>query len=87
MIAGVVFTTLTSIRACTQLVHGECQGLVGLDTQSAKAHGTCYEVLYDALNGLHLVDRRRLGSLLELEEVADEDGTLLLVDSPSRRRS
>ena len=80
MIAGVVFTTLTGIRACTQFVHGECQSLVGLDAQRAKAHGTSYEVLYDALNGLHLVDRRRLGSLLKLKEVADEDGALLLVN-------
>ena len=80
MVAGVVLTTLTSVGACTQLVHGECQSLMGLDAQSAEAHGTCYKMLHNALYRLHLVDRCRLGSLLELKEIADEDWALLLVD-------
>ena len=79
MIAGVVLTTLTSVTACTQFVHGQCKCLVGLDAQSAKRHSTCYEVLNDALNGLNLVDRRRFSCFLESEEVADEDRTLLFV--------
>ena len=37
-------------------------------------------MLHDTLYGLHLVDRCGLGSLLEAEEVADEDRTLLLID-------
>ena len=81
MIASVVLTTLTSVRACTQFVHGERQCLVGLDAQGAKAHGTSNKVLHDALNGLYLVDRCWLGSLLELKEIADEDRALLLVDN------
>ena len=83
MVASVVLTTLTSVRACTQLIHGQRQRLVSLDAQRTKRHSTSHEVLYNTLHGLHLVDRSRLGSLLETKEVADKDGRFLLVDNLS----
>ena len=81
MIAGIVLATLTSVASCTQFVHGQCQSLVGLDAQCAERHGTCYEVLYNALNRLHLVDGSWLVSFLKGEEVTEEDRTLLFINS------
>ena len=52
---------------------------MGLDAQRAKRHGTCHEMLHNALYAFHLVEwcgRRRL---LKVHEVADKDGTLFLV--------
>ena len=50
-----------------------------LDAQGSETHGTCHKVLNDTLYRLHLVDGGRLCRLLPSEEVADEDGLLLLV--------
>ena len=79
VVAGVVLTTLTGVTAGAQLVHGQCQCLVGLDAQGTETHGTCNKMLNNALNALNLVDWGWLSSLLESEEVADKDGALLLI--------
>ena len=56
---------------------------MGLDAQGTKRHGTRYKVLHDRLHRLHLVNRSRLGSLLEAKEVADKDRFLTTVDDGS----
>ncbi len=80
MVAGIVFTALARIAARTELVHGQCQCLVCLDAERAERHCTRHEVLHDALHRLNLVERHRLGSLAQTEEVADEDRLRLLID-------
>ena len=80
VVAGVVLTTLTGVTAGAQLVHGQCQCLVGLDAQGTETHGTCNKMLNNAFYALNLVDWGWLSSLLESEEVADKDGALLLVN-------
>ena len=74
MIAGIVLATLTSVTACTQLVHGQCQSLMRLDTQCTERHGAGDEMLNDAFNRLNLFNRCGLSGFLEAEEVANEDG-------------
>ena len=51
---------------------------MSLFAQRTEAHGTGDEVLDDALDGLHLINIYRVA--LEVEEVADEDRLLLVVD-------
>ena len=74
----VVLAALTGIAASSQLVHGETDGLVGFLRECTETHGSCHKVLYDALHRLHLVDRD--GVLLEVEEVAQEDWCVLVVN-------
>ena len=76
--ALIVLTTFTCVATSTEGVHGECHCLVGFLRQSTETHGTCYEVLYDFLHWLYLVDRDRV--LAETEEVTDEDRLLLVVN-------
>ncbi len=77
-VAVAVFTALTGVAACAESVHGQGQRLVSLFAQCTEAHGTGDEVLDDALDGLHLINIYRVA--LEVEEVADEDRLLLVVD-------
>ena len=79
VVAHIVLTAFTRVASSTQLVHGQCQSLVRLDTQRTERHGARDEVLHDALHRLDLVDRGRLRCLLPSEEVADEDRLLLRV--------
>ena len=80
MVTCVVLTTLTSVGACTNLIHRKCKSFVRLDRDGTERHGTRHEMLYDRLHWLYLVDRDRLCSLLEAKEVAEEDWLLLLVN-------
>ena len=72
-----VLTALARVAARPELVHGQGERLVGLLGERAERHGSGDEVLHDALHGLHLADVD--GVALEVEEVADEDGAVLLV--------
>ena len=80
MIAGVVFTTLTRIRARAELVHCQSQRLVGLNTQGTKRHSASHEMLHNRLHALHLVERYRRCGLFPTKEIADKDRRLFLVD-------
>ena len=80
VVAGIVLAALTRVAACAEPVHGQRQGLVGLDAQCAKAHGTRHKVTYDALHRLHVVDGRRHRGSLEAEEIAQEDGALFFIN-------
>ena len=80
MITGIVLASFTGVATGTQFVHGQRQCLVSLNAQGTERHRTCHEMLDDALYRLHLVDRRRLGSFFESEEIANEYRRLLLVD-------
>ena len=79
MVAGIILTTFTRVASCAELVHRQCQRLMCLDAQCTKTHGTRHKMLHDALHRLHFVEGRRLCRLLPSEEIADEDGLLLLV--------
>lgn len=80
MIAGIILAALASVASGAKFVHGQRQCLMGLNTQGTETHGTCHEMLHDALYGLYLVNGRGLVCTLEAEEVADEDRRFLLVD-------
>ena len=89
MIAGIVLTTLACIGTGAQFIHSQRQCLVRLNTQSAERHGTRHEVSDDALHGFYLIETHPLplsareGSrcLLKGEEIAEEDGTFLFINS------
>ena len=80
MISGIVFAALACVAACTKLVHCQSQRFMRLDAQSSERHRSCDEMPDNTLNRLHLFERRWLCSLLEAEEVANEDGLLFLID-------
>ena len=79
MITGIVLATFTRIATSTQTIHCQSQRLMCLDRKSTKRHSSCNKVLNDAFYGFYLVDGRRSGSFLKVEEITDEDGTFLLV--------
>ena len=79
MIARVVLAALARVASGAQFVHGDGQCLVCLDAQCAKAHGSCHEMLHDAFHRLYLFQWDWIGSFLPAEEVANEDGTFLLI--------
>ena len=86
VVAGVILTTLTGVRACAQLVHSQCQCLVGLDAQGTERHSTCNKVLHDALNRLHLsltpstiLSGEGSRCLLKSKEVAEENGRFFFI--------
>ena len=55
---------------------------MGFFAECSKTHGACYKVLHDFLYGLHFVDAD--GGVLEVKEVADEDGGVFLVHQPRK---
>ena len=76
-----VLTALTSVAACSQLVHGKTDSLVSLFAQSTKRHSTRNKSSDDTFYRFYLVERYRI--LLPLHEVADEYGRLFLVYQPA----
>ena len=86
MVAGIILTAFTRVTACTQFVHSDCQCLMSLDAQCAKAHGTCYEVLHNALNGFYLSltpSPSPIGEgsryFLEAKEITQENGRFFFI--------
>ena len=76
-----ILATLAGIAAGAQFVHGQRDGLVCLDAESAERHGASDETLHDALYRFDFVYRNRIG--LEAHEVADKYGFGLVVGQRS----
>ena len=55
-----VLAAFACVASASQTVHGQTNGFVCLLAQCSERHGTCHEVLHDALHRLHLADVDRL---------------------------
>ena len=75
-----IFATLTGVALGTNAVHGNSKSLVSLLADSSERHGTGDEAVHDILNAFYLIDGDR-GAFLEVEEIANEYGLLLAIDS------
>ena len=75
-----IFATLTGVALGTNAVHGNSKSLVSLLADSSERHGTGNEAVHDILNAFYLIDGDR-GAFLEVEEIANEYGLLLAIDS------
>ena len=78
MVTGVILPALTCVASSTQLIHGDSQCLMSFNAQSAKAHGSCHKMFYNALYWLHLVDRCRFNSFFPAKQITKEDRSLFL---------
>ena len=72
-----VLAALAGVASRAQLVHGQGQRLVGFLADGAERHGSRDEMADDVFHRFHPVDVNRV--TLEAEEVAQEDGAVLLV--------
>ena len=78
MEACIVLATLSCVRASAYLVHCQTDGFVSLDRKSSEAHGSHHEMLDNVLYRFNHVEWYRI--TFEVEEVADEDRSVLLVN-------
>ena len=66
---GGVFTALTAVALAADAIHRDRQHFMGFTGQGAEAHATRAEARADALNAFHLIEGKRGGCQLELQQV------------------
>ena len=64
-----IFSPFTTVRFCTDAVHGHVQRLVRLRAQSAQRHARCHEPLADRRDAFHLFDGHRAAQRFEIHQV------------------
>ena len=78
MVAGIVLSAFARVASRAKAVHCQSQSLMRFFAQRAERHGSRHEVPDNALHWLYLFDGSWRCSLLESEEVTDEDRLLFL---------
>ena len=80
-----IFAAFAGVAHAADAVHGDGDGLMGLRAQRAETHGAADEMLQDAFDGFHFVQRDGLFRFAELQQVAQADRNGGFVDAFRKR--